>query len=89
MSYVCVIHLLCLYGTYSIIIIASLTQTLKKDIWAKDDVTIVWHDMRTWQAPEQAGTCILSRSPYVVGLSVLLVWYIRVILRPKDIEKNG
>lgn len=29
-------------------------QTLKKDIWAKDDVTIVWHDMRTWQAPEQA-----------------------------------
>ena len=31
------------------------TQTLKREIWAEEDVTIVWHDMRTWEAPEKAG----------------------------------
>jgi len=29
-------------------------QTLKRELWAEEDVTIVWHDMRTWEAPEKA-----------------------------------
>ena len=35
--------------------IGIFTQTLKREIWAEEDVTIVWHDMRTWEAPEKAG----------------------------------
>jgi len=29
-------------------------RTLQKEIWSDKEVTIVWHDMRTWEAPEKA-----------------------------------